>query len=345
MIGIPYRHTFLSLILACLSAACNSPEPQEQPVSSPMTFGAGLGSRANVTGNDNITAAPFVVYSDMTSMSPSSESSFITIHDATEVSYSDGQWSYNNTKYWFPGFQYSFVAFHPAGTRYLTGFEYSKNRLEFRYTQPAQYQNAPDLLISAHRCNYAGGDADPVCFDFVHILTNVNILVTYEAPSSGPGSITINNLTFKNIPTESTYSIQPAPLTGDSEMTTDWVNDEDSHKGWSVNGRSNLGIDFSGLGKPRTIQANKEAARLFTDSDALLLLPNPYDPDSPAELELNYTTNTGEGKNLSATIPRGWDPGTSLTLSLKITHGLVQFSVSIEEWKDGSTTDTTVPRK
>ncbi len=346
MIGALYRHIILSLILVCLMAACNSQEPQEQSDLSSMTFSVELRSRADVTGSDNITAYPFAVYSDMISMDRTTDSSFITVHDATEVSYntSDRQWSYNDTRYWFPGFQYSFVAFHPAGTQWLSDIIYSNNRLKFTYTQPSDYEAASDLLISAHRRDYAGGSAETVRFNFTHILTNVNMLVAYKCFTSGPSSITIDNLILRNIPIESTYSIKPSPLTGDSKMTSDWVNDEGSLKGWTVNNRGSLKIEFP-AGAPRIIQANKGASRLFSNSDALLLLPNPDDPDFPVKLELNYTTNTGQKETVSTIIPRGWNPRTNLTLSLEIANGLVQFSVSVEDWEDGYTTNTTVPRK
>ncbi len=330
-------------------ACSSSQEPQEQSSSSAMKFSVELGSRAVITSNDNITAYPFAVYGDMISNDgTTSESSPITIHDATKVSYNSQtkQWGYDKTQYWFPGFQYSFVAVqpHPDNAKWLSSFLYSKDRLKFTYTQPSDYKSAPDLLISAHRRDYAGGDADPVRFRFDHILTNVNVLVAYKGFSSGPSSITINELTFNNIPVKSTYSIMPAPLTGDSKMTSDWVNGEGSVDGWTVDRWGSTNIKFRS-DAPRIVQANKDALQLFSNSDVLLLLPNPYDPDFPSELELNYTTNTGQTETVSAIIPRGWSPGSNLTLSMEINNGLVQFSVSVEPWKDGSSTNPTVPRK
>ncbi len=327
--------------------ACDSREPKAQPgATSSMEFNVELKSRTGVTGNDNLTAYPFAVYSDMTNLDPATESAFIPVMDATRVSYdsSSDQWGYDDTQYWFPGFQYSFVACHPADNQYVTEVEYASNKLEFTYTQPTDYKSASDLLIATHRRDYAGGTASPVSFSFSHILTNVNMLVSYKGSSSGPTSITIDDITFKNIPLEAKYSIEPAPVTGLSNMTSDWVHGEGSLQGWNITNKGNLTIKFPS-DAPRTIQANTEGSLLFSSSDALLLLPNPDDPDLQVQLELNYTTNRGEKETVKALVPKGWNPGASVTLALRIANGLVQFSVSIEDWKDGSTTTTTVPRK
>ncbi len=326
-------------------AACDSHEPQ-QPDSQSMIFSVESGSRAAVMSGDNLTDYPFAVYSDMVSMDGTPESSFITVHDATVVSYSPSErkWAYDNTQYWFSGYQYSFVAYHPAGAPWLSGIRYSKNHLQFTYSQPDDYKDACDVLIATHRRNYTGGKAEAVRFGFAHILTNVNVEMSYNCSSSGPTSITVDDLTFRNIPTKSTYAIKPAPLIGSSMMTSDWENDEGTQAGWTVGERGSLKIVFPS-DAPRVVQSNKGDFKLFSESDALLMLPNPLDPDAPAELELNYTTNTGEKETISAVIPKGWSPGTNLTLSLQIANGLVQFRISVEDWKDGSTTDTTVPRK
>ncbi len=340
------RHSIILLAITSLMASCDSYEPDPADSKSEMQFEIAALSRASETTSQSITSKPFVVYSDMASMDPEPESKYIPIHNATQVSYnaSAQQWSYNNPQYWFDGFQYAFVALHPAYVSSMSDILYKNNQLTFKYKQPSNYQTASDLLISTHRRNYSGGKADAVRLSFTHILTNVNIMVSYKGISSGPRSITIDGLTFQNIPIESIYSIKPAPLTGNSEMTSDWVNEEGSQNGWKVKKWGSLNINFPNYAT-RTAEVNKDAIPLFSKDDALMLLPNPYDPDSPTEVELRYTTDTGEKETISAIIPRGWNPGTNVILSLGIDNGLVQFSISVEDWTDGDTTNTTVPRK
>lgn len=325
----------MSGLTACQSGA---DEPDGSGHGKEMVFTTEVLSRAAVTTSDNIISKPFAVYGDL------NHGSLIVMFDGMHVTYSGNQWVYANTQYWFPGFQYSFVALHPADTQWVSDILYANSNLKFTYSQPANYKDASDLLVSAHRRDYAGGDTDAVCFSFSHILTNVNVLVSYNAPSTGTTSITIDDLTFRNIPLKSTYAIEPAPLAAGSSMTSDWVNDEGSLKGWTVNSEGSLEITFA-ADEPRVVQANKGSFPLFSSDDPLLLLPNPYNPSLPAELEFNYTTNTGKTETVSAIIPKGWNPGTSLTLSLEIGEGMVQFSVTVDDWKDGTTTNTTVPRK
>lgn len=346
MKGTPYRLIIISFLLACIMSACDSQEIEAQPDSSTMKFSVELKSRADVVNNSNITEKPFVVYSDMIATGITDDTKFIPVHDATEVSFNNSakEWTYDNTQYWFPGFEYSFVACYPAGNRAVTGISYAKNHLNFTYNQPSDYKSAPDLLISTHRRNYEGGRAEPVRFGFTHILTKINLQVTYNCAATGPANITIDNLTLRNIPTQSIYSIEPAQLTGDSKMTSDWVNDDDSQMGWKVKNRDTIIIKFTGVA-PRIVESNRGPFQLFSDNDALLLLPRPDDSDDPAELELTYTTDAGDTETVSAIIPRGWDPGTSLTFSLRIDNGIVKFDINVADWQDGLPTNTTVPRK
>ncbi len=344
MIGTPYRHVILTLITSCLLAACSSQESQDFSEPESMIFSVDLGSRANVISGNSIASYPFAVYSDMINIERTPESVFTNVHDATKVSYNQlsGLWSYNDIQYWFPGFQYSFVALHPAENQLLTGILYSRNNLKFTYNQPSDYKTAHDLLISTHRRNYEGGLTEPVRFNFSHILTNVNIVVSYRGLSSGPTSISIDDLIFKNIPLSSTYSIQPAPLVGTGKMTSDWVNDEGTQQGWSVVKRGDLKIQFSEE-EQKVIKNYAAPVELFPSSDALFLLPKPDDSSYPTELVINFSTDTGKKDTLSAIIPGGWNPGSKLTLTLNINNGLVQVGVSIKEWEEGSNTVTPVP--
>ncbi len=329
-----------------LIASCDSSEPVGPTSDTAMEFDVAAISRSSETTSDNITALPFVVYSDMKRLSSTSDNDFIKVHDATEVKYNaqSKKWSYDNTQYWFPDFQYSFVALHPLDATGITERAYQNNRLKLNYTQPKDYSSASDILVSAHRRNCEEGEKDAVSFNFAHILTNMQILISYKGPSSGPTSIKVDNLILKEVPVKSLYSIQPAPLTGDSKMTYDWVYSEDSQKGWTVESRGSVEISFPSAA-PREIQANQGAFPLFTNGDALLLLPNPADPDSEAGLELNYTTNTGETESVYAPLPaKGWEPGTKITLSMVIGASAVQMSYTVEDWKEGTTTNTTVPR-
>ncbi len=343
MFHISRQHILNAVILILTAALCVSCESEPAKAGSEaMRFAVSDVTRASLTDGSNITKAPFAVFGDMQLHG----SSLLTvIHNGTVVRYDGREWTYSDTQYWFPQHEHSFVAIQPADSRWASDFEYLNNNLNFTYTQPSDYKLASDLLIAVHRRDYEEGATDHVGFNFAHILTNINVLLTYKGDNIvAPKNLRINGLTFKNIPVESTYSITPAPLTEGSKMTSDWVNDEGSLKGWTVNKRGNLQIEFSDE-DPKIVEINSGKLRLFSDSDALLLLPNPIDHDATSELEIKYTKSTGEEETVSAVIPTGWNPGSTINLSLDIVNGMVQFSVSVEPWKKGSENNSTVPRK
>lgn len=346
MTGSLYRQVIAYVCVVCLTAACGSQEPAGPSAKSSMEFSADLGTRAVPMTGDNLTAYPFTVFSDMLSIDHTSETKYISILDATEVSFDKyaHQWTYDNTQYWFPGFQYAFVAVHPGADPSLSEAEYQDNRLQLTYIQPSDYTQAPDLLISSHRRDCTSVNSEPVRFSFAHILTNVNVTISYRGMSSGPSSFTVDRLTFKNLPLKSTYSIKPAPLTGDTKMTSDWVNDEGTQQGWTVKERGELNIVFPEAA-PRIVYANQGEFRLFSANDTLFLLPDPGKQDEPVELELHYITNTGVEETLTGTLPTGWNPGTSLNLEINIDNGVVQLGITVGDWTFGSATTTTVPRK
>ncbi len=341
------KYTMLVSAAAGLLTACQSGKDEPRSTGNQVVFTTEVVSRSSVTGNSNITDHPFVVYGDMINMEGGPDHKILPVLNGDKVSYnaSTGQWTYDEPRFWFPGFQHSFVALHPANSTHLSTPRYIDSELSFTYTQPLEYTAAPDLLVSAHRRNYTDGKTDAVRFGFSHILTNVNVEVIYNGSSTDPTHITIDDITLRNIPVSSTYAITPAQILNDySSMTTDWVNPDGSQYGWTVGKRGDLVITFPAAA-PREIQSNGPGRKLFTDRDALLLLPNPDDPDMRAELEMNYTASDGEKNTVTAVIPVGWDPATAINLLVSIDNGKVQFSFTVEDWKDGSTTNTTVPRK
>ncbi len=327
-------------------AACDSPA-QEEPMADggTMEFDVASLSRAQSTTIQTITQAPFAIFGDMAFATKT------VVFDGSPVTYNEtaNGWTYGEDQYWFPKHEHSFVALHPYNSPLISDYIYSDSKLEFTYNYPDNYSDAIDALIATHRRKIGEEKTDNsgvVRFSFAHILTNVNVLVTYKGPSTGPEHITVDDVTFKNIPLKASYSITPAPLTGVSNSTYDWTNEESTFEGWRVDQRGELKIEFPQSGpKVRMIEANKAPELLFTDSDALLLLPNPDKSELPTELMMTYTTSTGETSIVGATIPSGWHPGTGLTLSLKIDNGTVQFSIEVTDWKPTTPIDTTVPRK
>ncbi len=332
--------------------ACQSDVDEPEVGENAMIFTPEIASRAALISQNNLTGSPFAVFGDMLPISDTDNSHLVKIHNATEVRYDGSQWTYDETSFWIPGYQHSFIALYPANAPGYSDMTYADSQVKFTYSYPLDdYRRASDLLIASHRRNYyEGATTSPVTFRFGHILSNYNIRVSYVDPSITADKMVVTGVTFKDIPTKATFAVTPAPLAGGSSMTSDYVYDSSTMDAWTVDARGDLEIKFTG-DDVREISKDGEKYPLFTDSDALMLLPNKASDQKtpvPTQMILYYTTfETPEGQPRTAeiTIPDGWSSGRNYTLSLTINKGAVKFSIEVTDWQPGSSTSTTVPRK
>ncbi len=340
------RHTVILLTISFLTAACDSNEPADTESDAAMKFEVASLSRAVLATADNFKQNPFAVYADKTfgTTIPVFNGETVTFHSSL------GCWTYSGTQYWFPKHEYSFIALYPAELPDISDIDYSDSKLEFTYSYPAKnYSDAKDLMISTHRRKYNSEEtATPVRFTFAHILSNVNVSVAVKESAPDAAPIQINGLTFKNIPIRATYSVTPAQLDDESLSTDGRVNGDDTFGGWKVDEKGDVEISFSEAnGNFKEIPLDTKPHYLFSNDDALLLLPNPYES---TELILSYTTFTESGavsspKTATVTIPKEWKPGTSMSLALTIINQKIQFSFSVAEWKAADNPiNSTVPR-
>ncbi len=335
----------------CLMATSCQSGADEPPTSrgNKVVFATEVASRTTLVSNSNITDHSFLVYGDMKRIDPQPGDPLITILNGAEVSYdpSARQWSYDDTRYWFPEFQHSFVALYPATTPCVSARQYSNSKLTFTYRYPIDnYKDATDVLVTAHRRNYDGQNGGDIVFRFGHILSNFNINSKYTNPVAGAQPLVINEITFYNIPVRGDYSITPSPITGGSSMTYDFDPAPDTYDGWSITERGILKIEFPASGdEARILPPDEKTYSLFSNSDGLLLIPN---PDVSTEMMVKYTVyDDGEWrlKTERFAVPQGWRSGYSYTLSLHIDNRKVLFNIDVAEWEYTKEIETEVPRK
>ncbi len=332
-----------------LLAACQSGVDEPEVSAGMITFATEEASRSNTATNSSITDLPICVYGDMFRRDDSAETTLHSTFDATELRYdtSNGQWTYDRPQYWFPGYQYSFVAFCPANTSNLSSINYQNSQLQFTYNYPvSDYRKADDLLVTAHRRNYIEGTDGTVIFQFSHILSNISIQVEYVDPTGEALPLVINSITLRRIPVKADYSIVPATLSPNGWMTSDFNHLPGTVDGWTLTDRGDLTIQFPDKGSDaRTIPSDDSYHSLFSADKPLLLLPN---PEEATAMTISYTTfenNLIKSKTDELTIPISWLPGAKYNLSLRISNRTTIFGVTVTDWKEGTTTDTTVPRK
>ncbi len=343
-----FRHIILLLILSALAASCETQE--QEPVAAPtpgcaMEFDVEPLSRASLTTAKNLYAAPFAVYSDWSKTEDIFHNGFFGERVAYDAS--TGSWKHENTQYWWPDFEHSFVAVHPhEAANTIRELKYAENTLSMIVIMPSNYTDAVDILTATHRRNYIDGNSSPVVFKFDHILSNFNIRVSYTNPAEDAAPLFVNSISFEDVPTQATYRLTPAPLTGSSTMTSDYVLDPDSYDGWLNQRNGTVSLTFrEARDSKRTIPADGKPHDLFSADDALLMIPN---PDAPTDMIITYTTADSAGEHQKSerlSIPQGWHAGMSYTLSLSITEGKIEFSISVAEWEETDPINTIVPRK
>lgn len=335
---------------AWLMTACQS--GTDEPVGSDeMVFTTEGTTRATLVDYATLFATPFAVYGDMYTLTPDADSRHLPVYDGTEVRYDTWkrQWTYDEPRYWFPGFQYSMVALQPAASTSLSDIQYADNKLDFTYTQPADYTHADDLLVATHRRHYTGGKTEAVNLKFHHILSNLSVAVSYlDASASKDARLIVTGLAFKNVSIRGTYSVVPAQVSGGGVMTSDWTYGNGTADGWQITGKGDVELRFPAEGPGSHNNANDETPRpLFSATDALLLLPN---PEAGTEVVLTYVVDDGKGvigspQTATATLPRGWEAGKNCSLALSIKGTKVNVRFEVAEWETGGSTDMTVPRK
>ncbi len=337
------------LTLTCLMASCGSSEPDAPTARGAVQFDNEALSRATLTTSGNLTDRPFAVYAGLQSLNNlSDEYNGVTICDGTVVSYdaSAKEWTYDDPRYWFPQAQYSFVAIHPANSRYVKNPKFYKDNFSFTYSQPSDY-SADDLLMAAHRRNYLDGPTYPVRFRFEHLLSNLDVAVTHKGDIPDTGPIRITGITFMDIPTIADYVVTPATLSDNAQMTSDYTYDDSSYFGWDIRSTSDFRITFKDSDQTAIIPNDNVAHSLFSGSNSLLVIPNPAEE---TEMEISYVVygsdgNPGPTTTETAIIPTAWEPGRRYLLSVIIVNGIVKFSVDVKDWEETDPIATPVPRK
>ena len=343
-------YIFLSVIAACLAPSCASdPQINSEGEGAELLFATYGATRASVTTNINIKGSCFAVCGDMAKTeSDNLDSKRNVIFSNTEVAYDGTNWSYGEARYWFPGFEYSFVAIHPASTLSRTGnnFQYANSGLSFSYTVPVSEGNRinkaelTDIVAATHRRKYdadSESSATPVRLSFFHTMSRINFLLNYEGSAD---QVRITRIELEGVDKTATFTLVPAALSAGSNQTDDYV------LSWNdISDRGTLIADIN------ADVSNGETQPLFPDSDAIFMIPQPE--NNNIIMKLSYSLDYGddpEEQTLTAQTPiGGWQAGKvySYSIALNIVQEKVNmsFDVNVTDWKEGASADIPVPRK
>lgn len=320
--------TYLLIAIALLASSCNS-EPTDN-----TGFARGRELSFNVSDHTRVTVTKdfnqFLVYGE-TKPEASGVTNPISIFNKTLVEYKNNIWTYDDTQYWIPNSEHSFVAITPAEIFY-TGLEpvYLNSRLTFE-NSISESGKIPDILTATHRRLYVnngtGGSMDnTINLNFSHLYSLINFAPALD--DNGRKSdeyILFHKMEFSGITTGVQVVLKAAPL-----LTGSSTNDTEIEISEKENGK--YSFDFP---VPVKVENTANFTRLFDDDDALIMFPQTFAEDSEACVIMNYTFN-GDTTMNQITIPLKnlkWESGKSHVYRFTIEKSGVKVdSFDINPW-------------
>ncbi|MDE7153187.1 MAG: fimbrillin family protein [Muribaculaceae bacterium] len=267
------------------------------------------------------------------------------IFDGTEVKYTGSTCNYGTTQYWLMGQEYWFVALFPYSPQGVSDMTYDDSKLSFTYTLPSDLNNAVDLLAATDRRKFHLGLTNTtVSLKFNHLLSQINIQAAldedlmyedddeYEAsdPDYEDEFIEFHRVDIYGSKTAATFTVAPAATLSTNPATTGTVDTKLIDNGAD----SKLSKTFTTAKK---LTNNKQLVTFFSNTDALLIIPQQFASDSEAKMVLTYTINGNTERERQIELPLAgynWEAGKTytykFTVSKAYTGQIKEGSLTIE---------------
>ena len=181
-------------LAACSTTVTGSAE--DAAPSAAIRFAAAPTKAAVISGANMDAFAVWGWYRDDATTTP------VPVFDATTVTRSSGQWTYDGTRYWLLGKTYNFTALHPAGVENVTAGNDGSITIK-GFDATATGEGAVDLMLATAK-DITHADIDniaPVGLKFEHLLARVNVL----GAVMGGGQMHVKEITLSGIPKEGDY--------------------------------------------------------------------------------------------------------------------------------------------
>ena len=185
-------------LAACSTTVTGSAE--DAAPSAAIRFAAAPTKAAVISGANMDAFAVWGWYRDDATTTP------VPVFDATTVTRSSGQWTYDGTRYWLLGKTYNFTALHPAdlpaGTTVKATADDGSITIK-GFDATATGKDAVDLMLATAK-DITHEDIDniaPVGLKFEHLLARVNVL----GAVMGGGQMHVKEITLSGIPKEGDY--------------------------------------------------------------------------------------------------------------------------------------------
>lgn len=329
----PLHIIFLINALWLLSS-CSSQDPSEDDLGkgAEVTFSVADQSRTAMVSDLEYPGSCFAIFGDMKMIYKDNklkDDAPTTIFNNIPVTYRkepEAGWFYDNTQYWFPSHEHSFVAIHPYGAVAAT---YGNSTLSVTYTLPEDFSKTADILAATYRkmynSNYIPGDpVSPVPLHFFHTMSRIKFNLKNDGAAN---FVRVNEMQFKGIYKTGTLTITPKSLssgtveTGDCSLSWDGI---------SNNGVLSAKIDVE--------IAENGTKQLFPDDNALLVIPQPDNHGVIVSITYTLIEKDVEDRQMTLTAEApigGWEYGKEYTYSAEIDEITKEISlkVSVKAWQ------------
>ena len=338
--------------LLSVSSCMSEPEVTDYTTGEEMTFDVSTATatvtRASVnTGTTSLKNQSFKLFGDLNTSKVYINGEYFEgikrIFDGTEVKYT-GTCNYGTTQYWLMGQEYWFVALFPYSPQGVSDMSYDDSKLCFTYTLPSDLNNAVDLLAATDRRKFHFSISSTVTLNFKHLLSQISIQAALDEdlmyvddedyrnsdPDYEDEYIEFKRVDIYGAKTAATFTVAPAETLSTNPENTGIVNVKLIDNGAD----SKLSKPFS---TPTKITNNNKLVSFFSNTDALLIIPQQFAADSEAKMVLTYTINGNTERERQIELPLAgyiWEGGKTytykFTVSKAYTGQIKEGSLTIE---------------
>lgn len=320
-------YNLITPIAFCLLASCSANEPEMPSGEVAIEFYAG--GKARSSESDNLKLSPFRVFGDLRHSGNNASVNIITNMPVVYNPTTDA-WETEETYYWFPFFEHSFVAICPASLlqKADADIQYQKSQLQFSYTLPSDYTQTTDILAATHRRKYVSDATDAVCMRFSHIMTKINVAAALDDKDMQPDAyMEFSRMELTGFKSKATFAVTPSSLQS---------NDRTDDRIVEISGHAKEGTFIIPFNTPIKVSNHEEFVNFFEGNDAILMLPQSFELTSDARIVLTYTIN-GSGLENEVTIPLSgnkWDSGRSYIYQFTVDKwGFKLAHTTIADWE------------
>lgn len=186
------------------------------------------------------------------------------------VSYTSGNWSYENKMYWIPGYTYQFRGYYPADAMTITDEAYKTYEIIY------ENEEQKDIIMASAEKSHAAAKADgykAVPLTFNHLLAKLNINLKVDAQTSQVGGQSITSPKIGVI-------VKGVGISGIAQKAKYTNNAWSEHYGTTSVGRNfdtpilvgeSQYVEIGGSGYVKLDNATGE--KMFADEQELLVIP------------------------------------------------------------------------